>query len=468
MATPLNASTPATPRERRRNPIAAAVAERYAQTPSYRAFLAEEAERAVPPRPPKQAEAAAAQAEVAARNAQAIAAVQQELLAELELWTAPQTFSPATAEVKTAAPAEPEATATVEPAPARTSSELSFRSAAEESASPHAIPSALSSRAKRSAAQEPALSLSKGSASPAATRLAATAPPVRELSTAGLTVRLYEDLGRTAPALAPRTFSGEQDPEEALALDEEIQYRSSPDFEPFVFEPTTPLPANLLEFPRQLVAARKARPRLAEGPLLEETPRSPQLRIFEVEPEQISIQPLPPALTPEWASIHLGATPALQSVSPMDVAASLSPALSPSLAPPHTAPIGLRLMATVTDLLLVTGSFLSFVAAAAYIAHALPTGIPAAIASASTLAVFYVAYRILFFTFSDQTPGMRYARIGFCTFADENPTRRAIRRRLWAELIALIPFGLGFLWALMDDDHLGWHDRVSRMYPRAY
>src|ERR1019366_750255 len=69
-----------------KNRIAAAVAERYAHTPSYRAVLAEQAKRAI--------QEAAAAAEVAQRNAEAVAAAQTELLGELELWNAPQVFTP--------------------------------------------------------------------------------------------------------------------------------------------------------------------------------------------------------------------------------------------------------------------------------------------------------------------------------------------------------------------------------------
>ena len=52
-----------------------------------------------------------------------------------------------------------------------------------------------------------------------------------------------------------------------------------------------PLAANLIEFPRELVAARKVRPRLAEGPLRDAEPQAGQLRIFEVEPESIDHRP---------------------------------------------------------------------------------------------------------------------------------------------------------------------------------
>ncbi len=69
---------------------------------------------------------------------------------------------------------------------------------------------------------------------------------------------------------------------------------------------------------------------------------------------------------------------------------------------------------------------------------------------------------------SEATPGMRYARIALCTFADDNPTRAAMRRRILATVLAACPLGIGFLWAWLDEDGLGWHDRISRMYQRSY
>jgi hypothetical protein len=42
------------------------------------------------------------------------------------------------------------------------------------------------------------------------------------------------------------------------------------------------------------------------------------------------------------------------------------------------------------------------------------------------------------------------------------------QKRVWKLLFALLPMGLGILWMLIDTDHLGWHDKWSRTYPRAY
>jgi uncharacterized RDD family membrane protein YckC len=82
--------------------------------------------------------------------------------------------------------------------------------------------------------------------------------------------------------------------------------------------------------------------------------------------------------------------------------------------------------------------------------------------------VFALLYQLLFFTFADATPGMRYARIALCTLADDNPTRAAMRRRIFAAVLSACPLGIGFLWAWLDEDGLGWHDRISRMYQRGY
>jgi uncharacterized RDD family membrane protein YckC len=400
--TPIAAPSPAKARSAR---IAAAVAERYAQSQSYRAFLAAEAESAI-----RQAEAAA---EVAALSARAVAEAQNQLLFELDQITDPANSSPVPAPV----PALPPQTAAVQPS---------------------------AEHGKTQASQD------------------------------GLTVRFYEDVDRSPTQsfaqARPRRTAERLDEAEGLALDEEIAFRQAPVFE----EHSSPIdiPANLIEFPRQLVAARKARPRLAEGPLREEsdpTHDAAQLRIFEVEATQISTAPTVESAAPEWSSIMLGALPAAAPVETPE-------APFPTVIPFQTASLELRLMAGVVDGCIITAALLAFTAVFAITAAKLPGGhtnihMPvqiAAIGAAGTLAAFALLYQLLFFTLSDATPGMRYARIGLCTFSDDNPTRAAMRRRIFAVLLSACPLGLGFLWAWLDDDRLGWHDRISRMYQRSY
>ena len=85
-----------------------------------------------------------------------------------------------------------------------------------------------------------------------------------------------------------------------------------------------------------------------------------------------------------------------------------------------------------------------------------------------TLLPFGIGYLLLSLSLTGQTAGMRYARIALCTFGDDNPTRSAMRRRLFSMGLSAVSLGLGFAWALLDDEKLGWHDRISRMYQRAY
>ena len=370
--------------------IAAAVAERYSQSQSYRAFLAAEAERAI-----QQAEAAA---KVAARTADAIVATQQQLLSELGDW------------------------------------------------SPHS---------------------SCGPGLPEETK--PSSPPVKQFTSADLTIRLYEDVGRSGTTGISNAVPHEPlEEEERLALEEEIAFRHSPVLDSYQ-EPATAIPANLIEFPRQLIASRKARPRLAEGPLREEADHAgenAQLRIFEVQAEQIATSPCSEALSesslPEWSSIRLSAHTLVEPLPSTEELAAYTPGVF------LAAPLSLRLMAASVDGCLIAAGLLGFLVVAARIAGRIPLNPALTVAAVLALAFLFLLYHLLFFTFADATPGMRYARIGLCTFADDNPTRSAMRRRIFAVVLAACPAGLGLFWAFLDDERLGWHDRISGMYQRSY
>jgi uncharacterized RDD family membrane protein YckC len=240
-------------------------------------------------------------------------------------------------------------------------------------------------------------------------------------------------------------------------------------FEEATVVPSQPLPAKLLEFPRELVAPRKARPRLAEGPLRdsETEPEKSQLRIFEVESEAISKEPVVEAVLPEWHAIRLDDSPRSSSQPQPSRPASQPPATVFDL-PLHTAPLEDRVMAGVVDLALVIAAFLLFVLVfVACTAHP-PTGKAALVGAGIALGALFLLYQWLFFNYSEATPGMRYARIALCTFDDENPDRITLRGRIAALLLSVLPLGLGFVWCFFDEDHLSWHDRITRTYQRSY
>ena len=145
-----------------------------------------------------------------------------------------------------------------------------------------------------------------------------------------------------------------------------------------------------------------------------------------------------------------------------------------------TAPLELRIMSAAVDTCIVLSAMLAAAAAAALTVGSLPTLeslttrtaltqlIPMALAAGVTFLIFTALYQLLFFSFSESTPGMKYARIGLCTFSDETPTRAQLRRRVLHTLLAACPLGLGLLWSWVDTERLGWHDRLSRTYQRSY
>jgi uncharacterized RDD family membrane protein YckC len=112
-----------------------------------------------------------------------------------------------------------------------------------------------------------------------------------------------------ASAAAPAAGPEAQQRTEPLPIDEDPWFANP--FAPEQAAPSAPPAyANLIQFPREVVATRKMRPRRAEGPLAAEE-RTGQLSIFEVDPASVSTEPAPPLASepamPVWMSRELPA-----------------------------------------------------------------------------------------------------------------------------------------------------------------
>jgi uncharacterized RDD family membrane protein YckC len=403
-----------------------AVAARYQQSLSYREFLAAEAQRATAQ--------AQAEAEVAARTAKAVAEAQRQLLEEIAEWNQPSP-SAGTEELF---------------------DELPVLEVVERAAEGQV---AEGQRAKKKVPEEASFDFAPGT------------EPAAPYTPAQLQVRLHEEVEWAAPAATFRVPSARDmlAAEELAELDEEIEFRLAPEFRDLVLE-TQAIPANIIEFPRQLVASRKARPRLAEGPLLADGTPEPQLRIFEVESAQISAEPEMSAAeeAPDWQGLLLGAGPSAETRSRFSPQLEAQLQLDQQL---FAAPVSRRVLSATIDALCIGAGLAGFSAVVVKIAGETLSATPRPLLGGAAVGIFVlfaVIYELLFFTLNDATPGMRMTRLAFCTFREKNPTRRAIRRRLVSTALAACPLGLGLVWMLLDGDRLGWHDRMSRMYPRAY
>ena len=223
-------------------------------------------------------------------------------------------------------------------------------------------------------------------------------------------------------------------------------------------EPDLPIHANLIEFPRELVAARKRRPQRAEGPFAAQR----HLSIFEVDPVALPIQPAAAEVTPawsspEWSSIELEAQPGDDPEPQAASASELAPQLAPTVR---------RFTAALVDGALIAGAITgAAMLAAANISHPLPAKV-AEISVVCALLLAGLLYQTLFLALAQATPGMKCAGISLCTFDGYSPTCAQSRLRLGALVLSVLPLGLGVAWALFDDDHLCWHDRLSKTYLR--
>jgi uncharacterized RDD family membrane protein YckC len=293
----------------------------------------------------------------------------------------------------------------------------------------------------------------------------ANAPSYSEVLTSHARAKVEAAVAAAAAAVPPATIpqpiivAAEVEPEQDIATSKTHGAAAAAEEAPVIVfaeeePPVEPLAVNLVEYPRELVAPRKARPRLAEGPLRQE---KDQLQIFEVASGAISQKVKIGSAATDWLPIRLDADPVASQASKFKEMTSL-----------QTATIEDRVMAGIFDLALVVTAFALFVLVfVACTAHP-PTGKPAIIGAALALGAFFVLYQYLFFKFAEGTPGMRYAKIALCTFEDENPSREAMCRRVLYVMLSAAPLGLGFLWACFDPDRLGWHDRMSRIYQRSY
>ncbi len=78
--------------------------------------------------------------------------------------------------------------------------------------------------------------------------------------------------------------------------------------------------------------------------------------------------------------------------------------------------------------------------------------------------LFWMAYEFLFVVYTGSTPGLRAARLRLAGFDGLPLTRRSRRWRVLASFLSAFSAGLGYLWCVLDQDGLCWHDRITRTH----
>lgn len=81
--------------------------------------------------------------------------------------------------------------------------------------------------------------------------------------------------------------------------------------------------------------------------------------------------------------------------------------------------------------------------------------------------LFYSQYFFLFTTFAGATPGMQLRGLTIVRLDGTLPDIRQLLWRSFGYLLSAATLMLGFVWALWDEDHFTWQDRISQTYITA-
>jgi len=146
-----------------------------------------------------------------------------------------------------------------------------------------------------------------------------------------------------------------------------------------------------------------------------------------------------------------------------------APAESPPRAceielPLRVAPLAARIYAALVDSLLVSSATACFGMIVVTMLKELPQSRLAVLCAFAVPGLLWMIYQYLFLVYGKQTLGMQMAGLELTTFDSRPAARRQRLGRLLATMLAAVSCGMGFVWALLDEDRLGWHDRISRTY----
>jgi uncharacterized RDD family membrane protein YckC len=226
------------------------------------------------------------------------------------------------------------------------------------------------------------------------------------------------------------------------------RYRiSAPQPEPEPKPPARPVQGNLIVFRRPLIEPpllpQPSRDELAE-------PMNNRPRILEV-PEDI----IPAAQGSLFPEIHLDADREEGST-------HREPHIE---IPLQVAPLSQRLFAALLDWLVVMAAGLLFAAMAIRALPGVPHAKPLWMALAAATLLWWAIYQYLFLLFGGRTFGMSVTGIRLSAFDGGPPPWKQRSRRARFMFVSSAAVALGFLWALVDEDALCWHDRISRTFP---
>lgn len=128
----------------------------------------------------------------------------------------------------------------------------------------------------------------------------------------------------------------------------------------------------------------------------------------------------------------------------------------------HAAPLRLRAIAAGVDAGLVLFAAIIFGITFREAADGLPQAKLAPLFALAVVGSLWMLYQYVFLVHSSGTPGMFLSQLELVTFDGKRPRLITRRFRALACVISAGSLGLGYGWAFIDEDQLGWHDRMTQ------
>ncbi len=123
-----------------------------------------------------------------------------------------------------------------------------------------------------------------------------------------------------------------------------------------------------------------------------------------------------------------------------------------------------RFVAAALDVSIVFAGFILMMSVFAYKTGGIVlTGYAPAIYGAM-FGLLFLFYKYVSYRFAEVSPGVRWAGLCLLDFDGRQPAVRSRLHRLAAGCLSLLPAGAGLLWALVDEEHLTWHDQMSKTF----
>jgi uncharacterized RDD family membrane protein YckC len=232
-----------------------------------------------------------------------------------------------------------------------------------------------------------------------------------------------------------------------------------------------PEPTKVIRFPR----TQPAYVPTVEEVMLDEleqaapTPESPRIiEAYDVAPIETDLEPIEsmeiePVVRPSLRGQQMELLPSFDDIQLEPEEARTD---HDDEAIPRPAPLGQRCVSGVVDAGLVFIATGAFAITFLELAEEMPQSRMTLVCLLAAAGIFWLLFQYIFLTYRRATPGMRMAQLELCTFEGKATTMFDRQTRAAASALSAFSVGLGYAWALVDEDRLGWHDRISQTHLR--